>query len=325
MKLTNKFQIPLSLAVWLAHDEYDRISNPKTISATSLLKPTKSVVLSLRSTEQAEVDISELVSSSLGTSIHSAIEAAWKSKGLKTTLEALGLPTKVRDNLILNPRPEELTEASIPVYMEMRSTKPIGDWFITGKFDYICDGRLEDFKSTGTYNYISQSNKDKYIQQASIYRWLNPTIITDDTFVINYIFTDWSSTKAKQEKGYPQGRLLPQKYTLMSLEETELFIKNKLTLITNYLNSTQDELPKCTDEELWAKPAVFKYYKNPQNKTRSTKNFDTYWEAHNMYSQDGSVGEVVEVKGEVVFCKYCNAKNACNQAKQYIQEGRLLI
>lgn len=111
----------------------------------------------------------------------------------------------------------------------------------------------------------------------------------------------------------------------MPVEATEAFIRQRLQSLSRYMDSPQEELPDCTAEELWLKPSVFKYYKNPANKTRSTKNFDSYWEANKLYVEDGSVGEVVEVKGEAAFCRYCAAASICNQAKQLMQEGRLLL
>ena len=323
--ITNKFNVPLSLSVWLAHSDYDVYPSTKTISATSLLKPLKSIVLSMRATEGSSTDVMDLVPSSLGTAIHTAIESAWTHKDLRETLQALGHPQRVVEGVIVNPTKDQLVEGVIPIYMEIRNTKEILGWNITGKFDFICDGKLEDFKSTGTYNYINQSNSQKYIQQASIYRWLNPDLVTDDIFTINYIFTDWSSVKAKQESGYPQSRLLAQKFQLMSVADTEKFIKEKVQKVDAHWNNEALQLPDCTPEELWMKPSVFKYYKDPNKTERSTKNFDTYWEANQRLVEDGSVGKVVEIKGEAVFCKYCAARNVCGQAKNLINEGRLVL
>ena len=321
---TNKTNIPLSLAVWLTQSDYDKSDDTKTISATTLLKPIKSIVLGLKAEGASSTDLSELIQSRMGTSIHTAIEVAWKSSNLKSSLEALGCVKAVRDRIVLNPKPKELVEGSIPVYMELRTTKEINGWKVTRKFDYVCDGMLEDFKSTSVHSYINQSNKDKYIQQASIYRWLNPEIITQDIFKINYIFTDYSSVKAKQETNYPKSRILTQEFTLMSINETERFIKDKLNQIDKYLDKPE-EAPNCTDEELWVKPSVFKYYRNKDKLERSTKNFDSYWEANQRYIEDGSTGIVKEVKGEVKFCSYCPARSNCKQATSYINEGRLII
>lgn len=322
MSITNKSGIPLSLSVWLAHSDYDRSDDPRTISATSLLKPIKSIILGALAEDSNKVDVLDLVPSSLGTAIHTAIEDAWKSESLKETLTSLGYPKNLVENIEINPK--TVSEKCVPVYMEIRSTKEIAGWKVTGKFDFISNGMLEDFKSTGTYNYINQSNSTKYIQQASIYRWLNPTIVTEDVFAINYIFTDWSSVKARQETDYPKSRLLQQKFTLISLSETEDLIKQKLNQINKYIVAPET-LPDCTPEELWMKPSVFKYYKNPEKMDRSTKNFDSYWEANERMLADGSVGKIIEVKGEAAFCKYCAAINNCAQAARLIAEGRLIV
>lgn len=322
MSITNNFGVPLSMAVWLAHDNYDHSDEPRTISATSLLKPLKSIILGALAEDSGRVDVMDLVPSSLGTAIHTAIEEAWKSDSLKDTLTNLGYPKGLVDNIRINP--ETVSKDCVPVYMEIRSTKEIAGWKVSGKFDFLSNGMLEDFKSTGTYNYINQGNTTKYIQQASIYRWLNPEIVTEDVFAINYIFTDWSSLKARTETDYPKSRLLQQKFTLMPITETESFVTQKLNQINKYMGDIAN-IPDCTSEELWEKKAVFKYYKNPSKKDRSTKNFDSYFEASQRLIEDGSVGEVVEVKGEVVFCRYCPAINNCPQATRMISEGRLVI
>ena len=325
--ITNLSKLPMSLAIWLASDDYDHNKDANTISATSLLKPIKSILLGSSCSAESDIDIVDLVPSRMGTAIHTAIEESWlkPNKDLKAALTALGYPKRVIEAVKVNPDPATVTEDDLAIYMEIRTDRDIDNYTITGKFDFICDGQLEDFKSTSTYTWITQSNREKYIQQGSIYRWLNPHLVTKDTMRINYIFTDWSAAKAKQSKDYPATRVISQEYPLMSVFDTELFIKAKLFELNKYTGMDQDSMPPCTSEELWERPSVFKYYKNPANKSRSTKNFENYWEANQRFIDDGSVGEVVEVKGEVVFCKYCPAVNACKQAQQYIQEGRLSV
>lgn len=321
--ITNLSNLPMSLAVWLARDEYDHNKADNTLSATSLLKPTKSILLGSLCESETDIDVVDLVASRMGTAIHTAIEQSWLSGDIQETLTLLGYPNWLTKAVKVNPDPATVTEDDLPIYMEIRKDKEIDGYTITGKFDFICNGQLEDFKSTSTYTWINQTNKDKYIQQGSIYRWLNPDLVTNDVMRINYIFTDWSAAKAKQSKDYPATKVLSQEYPLMSLFDTELFIKAKLAELTRYAGLPQEDMPECTSEELWERPSQFKYYKNPSNKTRSTKNFETYWEAHQRFMEDGSIGEVVEVKGEVVFCKYCPAVNNCKQAQKYIEEGRL--
>ena len=316
--------IPISLAVWLVSDNYDRDSRSNAFSVTSLLKPIKSIVLSSRSHEDStSPDIYNLLPSRMGTAIHTAIEDAWSNPdNVKQALKVLGYPEKVISNIKVNPKnPSDC----IPVYMEKRSEKFINGYYITGKFDFVLDGVLEDFKTTGVMTWIKQSNTDKYILQGSIYRWLNPDIITEDYMYIRYIFTDWSPTKAKQDSTYPQSRTISQKYELLSLQETEQYIHARLAAITQSLTADEHEIPSCTPDELWQRPTVYKYYKNPAKKTRSSGNFNNYHEAYQKFISDGSIGEIVTFPGEVVFCKYCNGINICNQAKQYINEGILNV
>ncbi|MEE4244764.1 MAG: hypothetical protein V2I33_05105, partial [Kangiellaceae bacterium] len=79
MQYTNYTDIPLVLAVWLAANRgYDLEYKPDVISATTLFKPVRSIILSRRvAANQQSVDIESLVQSALGTAVHTAVEDAW--------------------------------------------------------------------------------------------------------------------------------------------------------------------------------------------------------------------------------------------------------
>jgi len=324
---TNNTDIPLSLAIWLCNDDYDYSDDPNTISATTLLQPIRAIVLALQNQGlESSGDISSLIPSRTGTALHSAIEFAWDDLAkVKKALVSLGYPKEVADKFIINPTEEELTPESIPVYMEQRSTKKVGEYTISGKYDFVLNGRLEDFKSTGAYSYVMQSNNTKYIQQGSIYRWLNPNIITDDIIAIQYLFTDWNKLESIKNPKYPKKKLLEQQFQLMSVNETDVFVTNIINKIKEFRDSPQEELPKCTQEELWVDPTVWKYYKNPKNTARSTKNFDNPNDAYTRLSTDGNVGKVVEVPGKVRKCNYCSVANICTQAQHYRDTGILAV
>lgn len=324
-RYTNQFNIPLPLAVFLATDDYDY--EPNVISATSLLKPVRQLVLSKRvKPDEALIDIASLISARMGTAIHTAIEQAWINPA--DAIKSLGFPDKIANNILINPSPAllELNPNAIPVYMEQRAYKQVGNYRVSGKFDFVAEGRVQDFKSTSVYSYLNQSNKDKYALQGSIYRWLNQDIIQKDDMCINYIFTDWSAADAKQRPEYPQSRVHVQRIPLISIEETQKFVEDKLKQLDTFKDAPEDEIPYCSDSDLWRKETVWKYYKDPSKMARrSTKNFDNAAEAHARLSQDGSIGIVVEVKGEVVACRYCNAFTVCTQKDAYIASGELQI
>lgn len=329
-QFTNIDNLSVSLAVWLATDEYQGYSDdPNYISATTLIKPLREVVLS-RQNKHLDVvaDVTAMIASKVGNSYHDGIERAWIDPELRRkAMLALGYPAAIADRLVLNPTNlKVLSDEAIPVYLEVRSTKEIEGFTVSGQIDFSIEGRLEDFKSTSVWAYIFGSSIKKFVQQASIYRWLRPDIITEDYVTIQYIFTDWSASKAKQDpKVYPQKRILSQKYDMMSLAETEKMIRGTIKNIKRLGAATQDQLPLCTPEELWQKETIWKYYKNPANKVRSTKNFDNQGDAITRKAKDGNIGEVVEVPGEVVKCRYCKVAGICDQAQDLIKQKLLKL
>lgn len=318
MNYTNTSNIPLPLAVFLATDHYDYV--PNVISATSLLKPVRQLILADRlSSEDNLVELSDMVSSRMGTAIHTAIEQAWLNP--TKALKSLGYSDDIIQRIKVNP--ETVEENDIPVYMEKRSFKKIGNHTISGKFDFVAEGKVHDFKSTSIYSFLNQSNASKYILQGSLYRWLNPDIITKDEMLIHYIFTDWSKAESLRNSNYPKARVHSQRYNLLGLDEIEQFVKDKLELYDSMKHQSEKNIPYCTDEELWRKPTVWKYYKNA-NATRATKNFDNPSEAYALQQTNG-VGEVREVKGIVSACKYCPAFLLCSQKDELINSGDLIL
>ena len=330
-RYANVSEVPLALAVYLASDFYDHDDDPYAISATTLLKPLRQILLPPRMEEGARViSLPDMMNSRMGTSIHDGIEKAWKTNHV-TAMQALGYPQRVIDRIRINPTAEDLMLAEregveiIPIYMEQRAVRQFGKWKVTGKYDFIGEGRVQDFKSTSTYTYMKQTNGDKYIQQGSIYRWLDPVKITQSEMDIHYIFTDWKPMLAKSDPQYPQRRFLQQRFPLMSVQETEAFISRKLALIEQHWDTPEEEIPECSDDDLWRSEPVFKYYKNPAKTARSTKNFDTKQEALIRLTEDGNVGVIKEVPGQVTACRYCSSFSICTQKDKLIASGDLIV
>lgn len=319
--------VPLSVAVYLATNHYDYV--PNAISATSLMKPIRQQVLIPRvPPEKARADILTLIKSRMGTSIHDGIEKAWIGGHYKEAMKTLGYPQKIIDRVVVNPE-GPVAKNAIPVYMEIRMFREFMGKLISGKFDFIAEGRIEDFKSTGTFTWTKDTKTEDHQLQGSIYRWLdaaqeNPRI-TEDHIAIQYFFWDWMAYQAKQNEKYPQRQVETKLIPLLSLDDTEQYVRGKINQYEQYRNADEKDMPECNAKELWRKEAVFKYYKNPASRTRSTKNFDNAAEAHARYMKDNSVGVVVEVPGEVVACKYCAAFPICTQKDRYIADGSLKI
>lgn len=325
-KYVNTSGVPMSLAVFLATDNYDHNDDPNTISATALLKPLRQSILSARlPPDIGQPDLAQMMANRMGSAIHDGIERAWKTN-YAGALQDIGVPKHVVGKVKINPTKEDLTDDTVAVYMEQRAHRTMGHYTISGKFDFVIEGRVEDFKSTSVYQAISHCNDEKHSQQGSIYRWLRPDIITQNEMAIQYIFTDWSSARARTEPKYPPHRFQERILPLMSEHETGFFIRNKLINFEKFKDSPEPELPLCTDDELWRSEPVFKYYKNPEKTARSTKNFDTRQEAViHMATEGGGKGVILEKPGQVTACKYCSAFPLCTQKDDLVAQGHLIL
>jgi len=244
-----------------------------------------------------EFVVFDFVATSMGTALHDSVELAWKDKA--KVVEILDNMGYMNGGDIYD-----------KVTFEKRTVKEVGEYKISGKFDMVFDGIVADIKSTSTWTYIFGSNDEDYIKQMSIYRWLNPELITNDYGYIEFIFTDWSAVKAKQDSQYPQQRTATKKLKLMSIDETQKFIEDKLSEVRTNELIEDDKLPDCTDEELWASEDIWKVYKGA-SRARAMKNFDNEADAQAFASAKGAT--VVHFKGEVKRCNYCSFQEYCNQ------------
>lgn len=330
-KYSNTQGINLPMAVWLARDEYEHDDRTNVISVTTLLKSTRQIILGMRasatlSEQETPVDISTRLASRIGTSIHNSVEQAWTENGKQALLD-LGYPQKAVDCVLINPEIHEVNESSICMYLEKRSEKQVGNWVISGQFDIVFDGQVQDVKSTGTFAFTTGSNDDKYTKQGSLYRWLNPDLITKDTLAINFVFKDWNKNLSMSDPRYPKLPVLQQQFPLISLAQTQIFVEDKVNAIEYYMDKDEAELPACTNDDTWRRDPVYKYYSKPDAK-RSSKNFDTQAEAYthmgNM-SAKNPTGRVEEVMSSPTGCMYCAGFKLCSQAKAYVASGELKI
>lgn len=325
MAVTNNTGIPIGLAVWLLHDEYDYINEPNYISVTQLMKPIRHIILPKRVPKELQKsDVEDYVASALGKSLHDSIEKAWV-KSYAKSLKLMGYPDSMIARVLINPTDEQLSTVKdpIPVYLEQRALRQLDGFTIGGKFDMVAEGIVHDNKSTTAYTWLYGTRDEDYILQGSLYRWLNPTKITEDFIRVNFIFTDWQKASARQNPNYPQKRLLHKDLQLWSLERTEEWIRNKIAQLVRYKDSLDKDIPECSDEDLWRSETVFKYYSDPTKTSgKSTKNFSDSVEARKfMANEKGGKGIIITVPGEVKRCDYCNAAPICEQRKKIFPEA----
>jgi len=232
-----------------------------------------------------------------------------------------GYPKNLAAKIRINPLEESLDgEDVIPIWLEQRACKQVGQYIITGKYDLVMDGILHDFKSTSISTYVYGDRVKEYALQGSIYRWLNPDKISAEHIRICYIFLDWKANQAHNPQ-YPAEAALYKDIPLLSLQETERWVKARLNALEQAKEKPDDQLPRCNEEELWLAPPVFKYYVNPDKRERSTRNFASLYEARQYMASKGGKGIVITTQGQPKRCMYCNAKPHCHQAKEYFGNG----
>jgi len=334
VRITNNLDISLLLAVWLIDDNYDYEAGKGTgkpyISVTTLMRPIKQIILGQRIPyEEQTEDVEDYVARGLGNSIHDGIEKAWKHNYARN-LKKLGIPDHVIAKVAINPTDEEVMADSqiIPIYLEQRGYREIDGFIIGGKFDAVADGQVQDNKSTSAYGWLYGTRDEENQLQGSLYNWIDAARplpwITEDHMRVNYIFTDWQKSQARQNPNYPQKRVEHKDIPLLPLAVTEQFVKDKIQMFKRMKDLPESKLPECTDEELWRSEPKFKYYADPAKandpNARSTKNFDSLSDANKFMAEKGGKGIVKTVPGEVKRCPYCPGYDICEQRKRYFPD-----
>lgn len=324
MRYTNNTNISTFSSVWLLDSDYNNgqhlYPGKELISATTLMKPTRQTVLKKRiDLNSLSTDVSDLVAARAGSAVHDSVERTWRSPNRIKLLQLLGYTKEEAEAFLIDPEPEDIQEHNVPIYLERRFFKELNGYIISGQVDAIFDGQLIDIKNTSTFSYMSNNKDEDYILQGSIYRWLAPELITKDTIHISFMFTDWMRSKVGTE-GYPESKSFTMHYDLMSLEETEQYIINKINEIEYNKTVEQEEMIRCSKKDLWQGEPAFKYYSDPAKAnipgSRSTKNFKTLQEAHKHLSTKGK-GIIKTVEPEPKACMYCPVYDYCEQRKEY--------
>lgn len=296
MKITNKHNLNWLLVKWLSEDDYDY--HPGVYSATTLLKPVRQVLLYERHWDEMEADVMDFVRMRFGTAWHDSMEKALKDD------------------------PSLLVEKRLftVVNVDGREMK------ISGKPDaieWVSDGvvKLYDHKSTSVWKVIKKDT-DEWIIQLSIYRYIiscETDDYVDDEAEINLLFTDWQKDKAGKDDDYPDYPIMSMKIKLMSLKETEEFIKRELKKFIEHENTADNDLPYCTSEELWSEPDIWAIY--PEGSDRCKKRCYSEEEANEYVKNMKTPARIEFRKGKAKRCAYCSARPFCNQYKELSANG----
>ena len=295
-----------------AFDEYDHSGETKILSASGINDSVKSIILTRRmDPTMAVIDVTQLLAATMGTACHNQMERVFTSKHLPNVMRSLGYPDGFIATIRVNPDEKTASEDNYNVYLENRKEVDVNGWTISGKYDLVLNGQLHDLKTTGVFSWTKDPLD--YIHQMSVYKFLNPKIVTNSYGIIDFWFKDWKAYESSKAS-YPPHSAIEKRFKLLSHEETEALIVNKTTALDEAKDFSQDELVPCTPKERWS-TRTYQVFKDHSAK-RATKNCDTFYEAQAKVMSLG-YGIIKTKDSKSTKCLYCSALPTCTQGQSY--------
>ena len=226
MIITNKLNMPDAFVKAIQNSRHNA---DKCLSATTLLKGTKEIILTDRHFDEITIDASDEVWAVFGTAVHEILEhqedEAFKEESF-----------------------------SVPVWEG-------SEWKITGKVDRydMKNETIEDWKTASVWKVIYKDFED-WRMQGLIYAWLlkqSGLNVRHIRFVA--LLKDFSKTEAKKNADYPQSPVYIYEYDVNDnwLVDAEMRAHNKAMSVIENWETKDDEIEPCTPEERWATPTKY--------------------------------------------------------------------
>jgi len=275
MTITNRSGLPEAMVRACETSSHNK---PGNISATTLLKGNKEIILSNRHWDEMTDDVSDRIWAIFGTAVHSMLE-----------------------------------HDSPDTFVEEYTFLKVGAYNIPGRIDCynMKTGAIEDYKTASTWKVIFADFDDWY-KQGMIYAYL----MTKNGFTVNRcrfiaMLKDWSKSKAKHDASYPQSPVYVHQFdvTEKGLEDIEKFITEKVNSIALSETFSDDEITECTKEERWAKDDVYAVMKT--GRKSAIKLYNNELEATARATEEK--GYVEKREGVSTKClEYCSACEWCS-------------
>ena len=250
-----------------------------------MLKGNKEILLTRRHFNEITEDVSDSIWLLFGTAVHKILEDAKEAK-------------------------DELKETKIAYEFDNGYT-------LSGQQDLYSESlkRITDYKTGSVWKIIYNDWSD-YRKQCLYYALLFRKIGFEcDNAEIVMILKDWSKTKAKVERNYPEHPVYIQHFdfTEDDFVEAEKEIMDKFSQLESLQNTSDDDIPECTKDERWATDDKYAVMKNSAKK--ALKLCNSKQEAEE-YIASGK-GDYIEFRaGEDKKCnEYCSCKEYCSYWK----------
>ena len=291
MIITNKLNMPDAFVKAISNSRHNE---PGTLSATTLLKGTKEIILTDRHFDEITVDASEEVWAVFGTAVHSVLE-------------------------------HQEDEA----FKEEKFSVDVLDYKVTGKVDRydMKHETIEDWKTASVWKVIFHDFED-WKRQGLIYTWLlrqSGLNVRHIRFIA--LLKDHSKSEARKKADYPQSPVYIYEFdpTEEELTSIEADIKAKVLDVSVNAEYEDDVIQACSPYERWASPSKFAVMK--EGRKTAVKLCDTQEEAQAFIDElekDKDKHFVEQRKGIDKKCSdYCPCAQFCSYYKSLNQEVAL--
>ena len=226
MIITNKLNMPDAFVKAIQNSRHNA---EKCLSATTLLKGTKEIILTDRHFDEIEIDASDEVWAVFGTAVHSVLE---------------------------HQEDDAFKEESFSVPAALGS-----EWKITGKVDRynMATETIEDWKTASVWKVIYKDFQD-WRTQGLIYAWL----LRESGLNVRHIrfialLKDFSKSEAKKNADYPQSPAYIYEFDVndSELEGVKDRAMYKALSVRDNWKTPDDEIEPCTPEERWSTPTKY--------------------------------------------------------------------
>ena len=301
MKITNKLGLPKQL-VELVSNDYKPTEHQ--YSCTTILKPTRQVILERRYNDQIESDVSDMCWLIFGIAVHSIIENSKEDSGQFK---------------------EEKLKVDLGKYF-----KDLDGYYLSGRSDMIdlINKSITDWKTCSAWKIIYKDFED-WRKEMLIYAWAvkDMGFDMDKAEAIAFI-KDHNKTKSKTDANYPKLPIWVEKFafTEHDFSEIEEYIHNKFISLKSNENVPDEELPMCSEEERWREPTVYAIKKKANKTASKLHNTKEEAEEHlkNLEEKYPDVYEIEVREGTDKRClEYCSCNQFCPYYKEmYMKEGK---
>lgn len=282
MKITNHLNLPQPIVDAVQNDPYD--SGNSDISVTRLIAPPRQVALGITHKDDIVEDCADRLFSLMGQAMHHVLERGGDLEGERI--------------------------------IERRLYADIGGWKLSGQIDIWENGTLDDYKFTSVWETMNGLKEEK-IQQLNLLAWLcRKNGIKVNRIRIVAMYRDYSKSKAKFERDYPQHQIGVLESPLWTDAQVEAYAKERIAIH----QEARNKLPLCSPEDKWERPTKFALMK--EGAKRALRLLDSEEEAieyaeTKKLAQNGKItkGHYVERRqGESVRCEnYCSVAPFCTQ------------